>query len=694
MSLVIGLLSAVTACSGGGANVQSVSAARSAAAQPQSSVKRVTSATLDESAATATLTGYDSAILNDHPLSYYRMNDVTKLLHDFAPNPRHGNHGSAEQLGVSGLTSMDYTAAAFPGGTYNITRFANVLPDAKLQPTIVSVEAWVEASSLNASGLFQPVVAYGRLSTGTPYQIAISPINQFVFSVHTATANTSVVSNTLSAPGRVFHIVGTYDGTTLKIYVNGVFENQTSASGAITYAGIYSWTGLAIGSGYDALTTHPIVSYAGTIADVSIYGYGLTATQVENHYLDGVLTPRLTEKAASADAFVDSIGVNAPFNYQGTSYDSDFSTVSSLLVSSGIRHIRAGFDTTWTTYYTRMNELAAAGIKGELVMIGNETASEIKSYETLAANSIEAFEGPNEPDLSGNVNWLADTRSFMKLLYGTVKGDATLARFPVVGPSVVEPADEAEIGNISADLDYGNIHPYYGPNNPGTTGTGSITPFGRSGSVQYYVGVGQEVSGTKPMIASETGFSTGDLGKGNVSELCDGKEAPRTYFEHFLNGITRTLTYQFVESGTAYGALGSFSYMGLVRQNLTPKPSYTAIKSLISLLSDKGAAFSSGTLTYTLRGDVNNLAHLLMQKRDGTYYLALWLEVPSWDETTNTDISATPQSITVNLPSTVKSGTFYTLGNTGSMSGASWVPTSASVTVPVADRISVLTFHP
>ena len=257
------------------------------------------------------------------------------------------------------------------------------------------------------------------------------------------------------------------------------------------------------------------------------------------------------------------------------------------------------------------------------------------------------------------------------MLYHAVKSDPATAKLPVIGPSVVVPAAAAALGDLSADLDYGNIHPYYGPNDPGNPGTGSITPLGRSGSTAYYMNVGAQISGRKPMIVSETGFGTENVGNGNVSELCDGKEEPRTYFEHFKSGIARSLVYQFVESGTAYGALGSFSYMGMLRQNLTPKPSYTAIRSLIALLSDKGVPFGPATLTYRIRGNVNNLHHLLLEKRTGTFYLALWQEVPSWNPLTNKDINATPQIISVDVPATVGSGLLYRLDNTGNLIASS-----------------------
>jgi hypothetical protein len=668
-----------SAATGASSDASTVRTSLSTATKPKSQVAATT---------------YDAAILGDNVLAYYKLSDTTTMLHDFAPNPRDGNFGSAVKLQTSPLTSMNSPSATFPGGVYNTADFASVLTNSKLQPSIVSVEAWVDASALNTSGNPEVIVAYGRFSTGTPYQISVSAINQFSFSVHTVNSKPSIVATTTSVPGRIFHIVGTYDGANAKIYVNGVLQGQAAATGAITYAGIYSWSGLAIGSGFDALVAHPIENYAGTIADVSIYNYALTAAQVMTHYLAGVLTPPITETPASADGFVDSIGVNASFNYQGTVYDTQYNSVESLLVASGIRHIRTGMATGWPTYYTRLNQLGAAGIHSQLVTQGTETAAQIQAYPALVSQSIEAFEGPNEPELSGNANWLANTQSFMQTLYTAVKSNPSTATLPVVGPSVVTPADQIAIGNMSSSMDYGNIHPYFGTNNPGNTGTGSVTAYGRSGSLQYFLGMESLNSGTKPVIASETGFGTNTSISGNVSELCEGKEAPRTFFLNYMGGVKRTMPYQFVESGTAYGALGVFSYMGFLRQDLSAKPSYSAISALNSLLSDKGATFTTNPLTYTIGGNVNNLDHVLMEKRNGTYYLALWIEVPSWNPTTNTDVTAPAQSVTLALPATVTTGSIYTLSDTGVMTSASLTLSNGSVTIPVADRVTVVSFHP
>jgi hypothetical protein len=74
--------------------------------------------------------------------------------------------------------------------------------------------------------------------------------------------------------------------------------------------------------------------------------------------------PAHGEKAASADAFVDSVGVNVHLHYQDTSY-SNFPKVKQALLELGLRHVRDGLtDTTWQDYYDRHNELGQSGIRG------------------------------------------------------------------------------------------------------------------------------------------------------------------------------------------------------------------------------------------------------------------------------------------------------------------------------------------
>ena len=77
--------------------------------------------------------------------------------------------------------------------------------------------------------------------------------------------------------GSIYHVVGTYDGTTERLYINGVQVTSAALTGAITT----SSNSLTIGSGGAA------GYFAGTIDDVAVYGTALSAARVASHYTAG-----------------------------------------------------------------------------------------------------------------------------------------------------------------------------------------------------------------------------------------------------------------------------------------------------------------------------------------------------------------------------------------------------------------------
>ncbi len=79
-----------------------------------------------------------------------------------------------------------------------------------------------------------------------------------------------------------YYVVGTYDGSTTTVYVNGVIDAQITAAGAgsINYASI---AGIGLGIGSSANNTDRS-SFNGLVGFVAIYPRALTAAQIKNHY--------------------------------------------------------------------------------------------------------------------------------------------------------------------------------------------------------------------------------------------------------------------------------------------------------------------------------------------------------------------------------------------------------------------------
>ncbi len=306
----------------------------------------------------------------------------------------------------------------------------------------------------------------------------------------------------------------------------------------------------------------------------------------------------------------------------------------------------------------------------------------------MFAPAIESVGGPNEPDLSGDTNWVADTRAFQQMLYATVKGSPATARLPVVGPSLTSVGAELALGDLSSFLDLGSMHDYYDAYNPGTTGWGSLSSYGIYGSMAYNLAICKIVDGTKPILSTESGYNSVTSDTGGVDGQTLARYIPRLYLEHFLHGIPRSNLYEFYDEPGA----GTSADSGLVSADNVPKPSYYAVQSLIALLADPGSAFVTQPLSYELSGDVTNVNHLLLQKRDGTYELVIWVETPSFDPIGKTDIAVPAQSVTITLPTQPSSARFSTIGDTGSLTSTAIAFSGGLTTIAIDDHVSIVSF--
>ncbi|UBF27173.1 hypothetical protein K9N68_04185 [Kovacikia minuta CCNUW1] len=222
------------------------------------------------------------------------------------------------------------------------------------------------------------------------------------------------------------------------------------------------------------------------------------------------------ETARTAYSFVDSIGVNTHLRYYDTTYG-NYSLIEQRLQELGIHHIRdGGSDPTWIR---NINQLASKGIQTTLVIdpnigVGPTSAYAIKPPGYLITDliknklpgAVEAVEILNEFDIiypngysyNGATvtaeNWESYVRSFTQDTYNAIKSDPATQDVAVIGPSFVFSDSSARVGDLSQWVDYGNLHPYANPKNPGDPNL-----------VQDIVNRSQPF-GTRPLIATETGY--------------------------------------------------------------------------------------------------------------------------------------------------------------------------------------------
>jgi hypothetical protein len=145
-----------------------------------------------------------------------------------------------------------------------------------------------------------------------------------------------------------------------------------------------------------------------------------------------------------------------------------------------------------------------------------------------------------------------------------------------------------------------------------------------------------------------------------VTEAVQGKYIPRLFLESFNLGVPRTFSYELIDQKADPN--NSEHNYGLLRSDGTPKPAYTTLKNLIGLLNDPqpvptppiiATPTPLGALNYAIGGTAQNVHHTLLQKSNGDFYLVLWLEVPSTDQTAS-------QSVTLNFNTALGQAITYT----------------------------------
>jgi hypothetical protein len=404
--------------------------------------------------------------------------------------------------------------------------------------------------------------------------------------------------------------------------------------------------------------------------------------------------PSTSQGPASAEQFVDSVGYNGHFENHYSLYAREFPRVKQLLADAGIRHVRVGMLFKDQHFIGMMQQLSADDIHVDYVTQENMTQEQLTSYPQLVSPSLEMYEAPNEPDKVSDPNWAAECRTFQEHLYSWLKSDPQTRQYPVIGPSVT--GKFAELGDVSSYLDYANIHNYLDVYNPDTNGWGRNTPFGTYGSIQFNMNLVKQTSANKPVISTETGYgATPDggmtvTGRPTLDFRAQMRYIPRLFFEQFNHGIVRTYGYEFIDKG----GQGTFDNFGIIQTDLTPKPAYTALKSIMTALKDPGPAFTTTPLQIELSGNTQNVQYTLLEKHNGTYVLAIWLEVLSWKPHGGGAIIVPDQQVQVGLGQHFSHATLSSMDERGMFATRALPLSGMQAAIPVSDKVSLVTLSP
>jgi hypothetical protein len=408
--------------------------------------------------------------------------------------------------------------------------------------------------------------------------------------------------------------------------------------------------------------------------------------------------------AVWSDKFVGSVGVATHFSYYDLlPYGSNRSATINAIKAGGFRFVRDGLSVDVNQgsndlYWGIMKTLTQSGLKLILVTqpvyLGNNTwvqspYSNQSNIDTavarVGASGILAFEGPNEVD-NNNGFWGgipafgANAKAYQSAMYKRVKQIAP--SITVIGLTTTSAYGSSFIGDISSYMDAGTLHPYPGGGVP----TAALSSTMSALSVLN--------GANKPWWVTESGYHTAPnatqmLYQPGVSQQAQGKYVPRLYLDYFKAGISHTSVYELIDERSD-GNNAEMNY-GLLRNDGSPKPAYTALKNMLTLLADPGSTYSPSTLSYTLTGATSTVRQSLFQKRDGRFYLVLWNDVPVYNTSSKQDISNAAVPVTVTFGTQPRAIARYTPFT--SSAGTS-VTAAKSVSVAVPDHPVILEVTP
>jgi len=402
------------------------------------------------------------------------------------------------------------------------------------------------------------------------------------------------------------------------------------------------------------------------------------------------------EGAAASQSLVNMAGVVTHLNYPNTVYGTNWPQVLDALKKLGIHHIRDGyFDVNqYPTLVQEHQQLQAAGIRTTYVIPWDWSIGVGNIQQLAYANGdMDAIEGPNECDVlgqcgGGGTAGILNSVAFLPNLNYA----AQTLNVATVAPSLVLPESYPVMGNIDSLVNINSLHLYFGGRNPGSIGWGDYDPQGHSyGSFDYWRDQSQINAPGKPMQIGETGYmswpSTGT--PFTVPENVTASYMPRTLLLAFKHGFDKTFFYQLIDDPT------SPQGYGLLRNDFSEKPGFTALKNMLNLLADPGANnFTPGSLPFEILGGDGNVNHLLMQKSDGSFWLALWLEEPSWDPVNVSYVPVQPENIGIRLGSGYVSTHDFQFNDTGNYVGFQQPMNGNIASLTLADQVSIIRIVP
>jgi hypothetical protein len=328
----------------------------------------------------------------------------------------------------------------------------------------------------------------------------------------------------------------------------------------------------------------------------------------------------------NANVFNRNIGFVTHFDRTDGQWQ-NFTFLQSLLKTENIHFIRTPLSilsnpTISNFVQTLDDQDRPDAIRSDQLLSPGMSASQMKSLMNVWG--VSYFELPNERDLQGGAWAAGDLADLQQAIEGAKPWSLQL-----IAPSVVF-ADPAQVASNA--YDFGNEHDYPcgGTAIPESTGCGGDV-YGNGtvyGSEAYGIATARRAAPGKPVVSTESGYSTGS---GGVSEYAQAVYLERLILLHAQHGVVGFL-YDLVDDNQSYG---------IARIDGTLKPSAYALSGFMIILSDAAPSSAACTLDATITAPAP-VDSFLVCKANGEKDLVLWQPITA-------NATGTPVSVNVSV---------------------------------------------
>jgi large repetitive protein len=366
---------------------------------------------------TSNIDSYTSSVLVDNPTGFWKLSDASGAT-SATDSGSAGANGVPASVTFGGASNFSPLATSQLAASFNGTSSKIVVPDnAAWQSNAITAEAWIKPGATQTTNFASPLSR--NTTNGTGWWIEVTNAGQLFASVngvHLYSASGVIV------PSRWQHIAMTFDGSIIKLYVNGVVVSTVAAPNMELQT---LGTPLQIG----ARNATAVNFFNGLVSNVAVYGTALGDARIQNHVQAG----GLAANAVSAPTVVAGDGT-ATLTWTAPTYSNGTITGYEIQTAPVIGGGAAGNVSVWTTVATSTatsstvsHTLAASGgVSFRVRAISSSGAGQWSiPVQTTVFGTPVLPSGLTAATTSNNqvtLTWVAPTRTSSGIAIETITG--------------------------------------------------------------------------------------------------------------------------------------------------------------------------------------------------------------------------------------------------------------------------------